>query len=521
MQNPANTVLIQSPEYNKINMSEDHITTTSLGRLTPVLCKEVVPGDVVDCSPQFLTKFQPLMSPVFQNYEAMIDIFYVPSRVLWPNWEYFIQDEKAPGASATPVHPYVNLTGESNSLFNSPNWEAIYDYFGLYVRNNCDRINPLPFAAYQLIYNEYYRHPQIHEDNKEALRLVDGDNTSKLSLLRATRYRTYKNDYFTSALPSPQLGDQAALDLVTNSMLPVLRNNTPGGNIIQIAGTNLSSGAAANSEVENKITTDPNIGGNDLYVNPTAANFVITMNDLIELQRMQEFLVRKNVAGPRYIEYIKAIFGIDVPDLRLHRPDLIGSVKAPITVSEVLNTGNAIDQGYQTGQGNSYAEGGASDYKVLEHGYIIAIYNCRPQLRQMWSVEKFMFKNTFTDYYAPIFDAMGEEEILNKQLVLDHDYPDLPFGYIPKFADYRIGFNKVSGDFRTTLGIWHESPRFPTDVRLDEQFFDIFNPGEAFTTGYTLADSILLWVSFQLFITRPMKKYTMPVLSNQYGNNLI
>jgi hypothetical protein len=242
------------------------------------------------------------------------------------------------------------------------------------------------------------------------------------------------------------------------------------------------------------------------------------MNELIELNRMQEFLVRQNLAGNRYNEYILAFFGVQVPDLRIDRPDYITGIKAQVTISEVLNT--AVDQGYQTGQGNAYTEGGRANYKVLEHGIIMGLYTCMPTLGYINAVARFMYKKSWEDYYVPIFDQMGEREIINKELVQDHIDPFGTFGYVPKYAEYRMTFNKVTGEFATNLKSWHLALDLPTNTTLNNQFFDVKNPDRIWAITAATADSILLWFVAKAYISRPMKKYSMPVLSNQYGNNL-
>jgi hypothetical protein len=519
MENIANSVVLQKPDYSTHNLTEECKTTSHLGRLTPVYFQEVIPGDSVDISADFLTKFQPMLTPAFQNLNAYIHYFYVPFRILWPNWKYFIQNVKVPDTSLPPVHPFVNLSTLPTQYFSKPAYASNLPYFGLNSATNLQQVNPFPMAAYALIYNEYFRHQKVTADNVNDIILNDGDNSSKIAELASLRYRTYKGDYFTAALPSPQNGNEAAFTLATASMLPVYSNQANAGDVLQIPSiNNVTQGATVDLELFAQPTTDPLIGGLDLYVDPSAAGFQISMNDLIEVSRMQEFLVRQNLAGNRYNEYILAFFGIRVPDLRIDRPDYICGVKAPVTIAEVLNTANA--QGTQSGQANSYAEGGTKNYKVLEHGIIIGIYSCIPEQSYMQATNKLLWKSQWDEYYVPIFDQMGERAILNKELVQTHTDPDGTFGYIPQYAEYRLTFNKVSGEFTSSLYSWHLASALPNNIQLGEGFFNIFNPSRVFGYDYTVADPILVWISHNVYMTRPMKKYAMPTLTNNYGNNL-
>lgn len=514
MKNIANSVLLQKPEMSMHDMTEYLKTTTGLGRITPIYVQEVVPGDEVNLDAEFLTKFQPMATPAFQNFNAYVHFFYVPMHILWRNWEYYVQNVNIPGTSAPPIHPFLKLSAQPQNEFDVPSPDFIHSYFGFQFPTNLEYVNALPYYAYQLIYNEYYRHEQVHPNERESLYALDGDNTGRLPLLQATRYRTYKDDYFTSALLSPQLGGEASITLLTNNMMPVYDNVNPGPAFNELVSAN-----TGNARVTNQSTADPGINAGYLYTNPSDASFQITMNELIELQRMNEYLVRQNLAGNRYNEFILAFFGIHVPDLRVDRPDYICGIKAPVTIGEVLNT--ADKQGSQTGQGNSYAEGGQGKYKVLEHGLIIGLYTCMPEVGYMNAVSRLFYKNSYQDYYNPIWDQMGEREIINKEIVQDHIAPYGTFGYVPKFAEYRLPFNKITGEFTTNLDVWHLAMNLPTNVVLNDQFFDVRNPTRTFVVGdpYT-ADAILLWIVIRCKMLRPIKLMAMPTLTNNYGNNL-
>lgn len=529
MSNISNSVLLQAPDKSTHNLTEELRTSTHVGRITPVYIAEVVPGDSVDLNAEFLTKFAPMDTPAMQNFNAYVHYFYVPFRILWRNWKYFIQNIPVPGGAVPPTPPYLKLDTRPQAEFDAPATSFVHNYFGFQGPTNLEAVNALPYAAYQLIFNEYYRHQNITTDDRESLYLNDGDNSAKLPLLQKVNYRTYKDDYFTSALQSPQSGTEASLALLTNNMLPVYANNNPVGTYPagdtyvnhDNTGGHFSLGSATPVSVFNKIgtTTDPDVPGGFLYVNPAEASFQITMNELIELNRMQEFLVRQNLSGNRYNEYILAFFGVRVPDLRIDRPDYICGIKAPVVISEVLNTGS--NQGTQTGQGNSYAEGGQGNYYVHEHGIIMGLYTCMPNISYNNAIARFFFKSNYEDYYAPIFDQMGEREIINKEIVQNHVNPYGTFGYVPKFAEYRLPFNKNTGQFAGNLSAWHLGRALPNNATLNSQFFDCKNPSGVFHfTDPTLDDAILLWIVNKVFMTRPMKKYSMPVLTNDYGNNI-
>lgn len=520
--NLANSVMLQQPDKSRHDLTCSTKTTTKMGRLTPVYCQEVVPGDVFNINAEFLTKLQPLGTPALQNMYAHVHYFYVPWRILWNNWKYYIAQIPQPGQSVPPIHPYSYMDGSS-----AQGWE-LTRYFG--IESEVEYCNILPMLAYQLIYNEYYRHEKIHEDLTSKLQtLTDGDNLANAYLpeFMKIRYRTFKDDYFTAALPSPQDGTAATTSLISLTPLEVHRNDTATGTV-DFYGSPTSGGSPTyRTQIDNKVQGGGSgpIAPYQLWVDPSEANISINMNQLIELQRMQEFLVRSNLAGNRYNEFILAHFGIRVPDLRIDRPDYICGMKAPILISELLNVGNEADQGKQTGQGNGYSDGASGKYEISEHGIILGIYSCIPTQSYTTAVQKLFFKRDAEQFYLPIFDQMGEQEIENRELILNHNDPFGTFGYVPRYAEYRLPFDMVTGEFRNTLRDWHCGLIPPVDVVLDADFFDIKSTGanginRIFSVNDDEVDDIMVYVVNHIDALRPMKMYSMLVLSNNYGNNI-
>jgi len=515
--NIANSVMIQSPDYSKHDLSSSTKTTTVLGRLTPIFLREVVPGDHVNINAEVLTKLMPLATPCFQNMNATVHYFYVPYRIMWKNWKYFHSETNAPGDVTPPLHPYFKLDSGNTGM----DWLA--QYFGLDY--GIDEISLFPFITYQLIWNEYYRHEKIHHDISENLTVTDGFNYDNPDW-HILRNRTYKDDYFTAALPSPQAGNEAYLALQSATDLHVLRNTaTPSGQNSHTELFGQEEGVPSNLRrgVVTNYTAEGTFNDKDLFVNVEEAQLQIAMNDLIELTRMQEFLVRNNIAGNRYNEFVKAHYGVTIPDLRIDRPDYIGGVKSKIMVSELLNTGNIDDQGYQTGQAAGYSEGGDIRYKVLEHGLVMGIYSAYPDALYTESVQRLFFKRDAKEYYIPVFDQMGERPIQNKEVRLNHTDPEGTFGYVPQYAEYRLPFNMVTGLFKTDgyLQKFYLGIRAGVDAVLNEEWFDINNPDEIFKVVGADVHNTLVHVFTHCWISRPMKKYSMPTLTNTYGNNII
>ena len=62
----------------------------------------------------------------------------------------------------------------------------------------------MPFAAYQLIYDEYYKDENL--ETEEFRKLTDGynENQTVIDKYLSLRSRCWRKDYFAGALPWPQ-----------------------------------------------------------------------------------------------------------------------------------------------------------------------------------------------------------------------------------------------------------------------------------------------------------------------------
>lgn len=193
---------------SKFDLSHSKKLTTEMGALIPVLKIECIPGDSFNIGTESLIRFMPLIAPIMDDVDVCFHYFFVPYRLLWDYsiddcWESFITF-RANSSGVIPVLPYVIL----------PKVEAgdLADYFGIPLGDFSDIVNKdgkkspglkvsaLPFRAYDLIYNTWYRSPDVQSTVGFA-NTGGQDTTSNLNWL----YRNWYKDYFTSCLRRRQL----------------------------------------------------------------------------------------------------------------------------------------------------------------------------------------------------------------------------------------------------------------------------------------------------------------------------
>lgn len=114
---------VQKPNRNAFDLSFANNLTMEFGKLYPVMCKEVIPGDTFDIDTTFGLRFMPLQFPVQTRMRADLHFFYVRNRNLWSDWKDFYGRTKE---NLKP--PYLNiLPSRASSLYTG----SLLDYLGV------------------------------------------------------------------------------------------------------------------------------------------------------------------------------------------------------------------------------------------------------------------------------------------------------------------------------------------------------------------------------------------------------
>ena len=457
-------VAMPRPQTNTFDLSHDRKFSGKIGELMPISVMEVVPGDKFNIKATNMTRFAPLITPIMHKASVYCHFFFVPNRILWPNWENFISGGE--DGLADPTFPTVDL-----SIPTQYGVQTLADYLGLPTGNQLTDVSALPFAAYQKIYQDYYRDENLI--TKTDVSVSDGTQSATDTIeLSSMKKRAWQHDYFTSALPWTQRGPEATIPLGTTA--PILydnagslgtqvRNHVTGGTIL-----NTTFDGPAAFETENSGTLTANLPGLTYLDIDSSTNYkadlsqatASSINDLRRAFRLQEWLERNARGGARYIEIITAHFGVRSSDARLQRPEFLGGSSTPITISEVLQTSaNASEptpQGNMAGHGVSVGSSNYVSYRAEEHGYIIGIMSVMPKTAYQQGVPKHWKKLDKFDYYWPSFANIGEQPIYNEELYHENTSRDQEvFGYTPRYAEYKYIPSTVHGTFRTSLNFWH------------------------------------------------------------------
>lgn len=472
-----------------------HKTTMDVNKLYPIFIDDVLPGDSMKLTFQAFGRLvDPLVVPIMDELYFETLWFKCPMRLLWSNTFKFFGERENPSDSTDYVIP--TITSGANGF----GVDSLADHFGIPPLVANLTVNSLPFRMYNLCYNTWMRDQNLI--NSVSVPLGDSDDVANYTILKSAKM----HDVFTSAMVSTQLGDPVTLN-ITQGTLPVygtgqalgLTNGSGNYPLSMFAVSTNTRALTLNDNLEYGTSQVPfavgfsnAIGNNNLssditygltqnknlsgVVADASSLLGVNVNDLRFMIKLQQYREKLLTGGHRYREIVSNFFNVDQLDNNVYIPEFLGMTREMVDINSVVQTSSSDSvspQGFVTAYGMVSSHESGFSTSSVEHGYLMGLARFRYNPVYQQGLNKLWSRSVQLDFYNPMFNGLGEQPILNKEIVCQgasvlnsagEPVDDDAFGFQEAWYEYRYYPSIISGQLRSgipqSLDVYHLAQYF-------------------------------------------------------------
>lgn len=474
-------VPVKVQNKNGFDLSHLNCGTSKCGQLVPVMCKLLPPNSDFTLGINMNVELPPLATSFMGRIDAIVEGFVVPCSMLYGGWKQFISNQQNtmfPQTQNAVVNaggyaiPYVNiLKVYQNDYAHFATLLAtndnISEYLGVkgldiasgYSGSIATNLSLLPFLAYHLIWDVYYRNKQITKTVFAVNPNVsdadpNGFNHRNVSLIWHSFYYNLPNGVYNPDFTNSNsaLSDDTTID----SQLTF-----PDG--ISIFSTRQRNYAR---DYFTAGTPSPQQGNaSKLVFDTSGANGEFTINALRAANSLQKFLETNNLSGD-YADMMRNRWGTRPIDADFDEPYYLGRVVLPVyqksvyqqdnrdALSETPTTPNPFVAGGSLGargaHGGFAGEGSICDkFHNSTWSYVMCLFSLVPHAMYGYGVNRELTMLQIGDFPAPELQSIGNEAIHSNEVyfaetVFDGDV----FAYIPRYSRFKYMDDEVHGELR-------------------------------------------------------------------------
>lgn len=552
------------PERNAFDLSHNDVFSCAPGMLLPISCTEVLPNEHYEINPQVFLRTMPLNSAAFIRMRQHVEFFFVPARVLLRQFPQFVVGTKYPISSLDSLNDYAkdipsvtlatlrSLFIDADSSSDGLGIPAQYGHLRLFdllgyglnssrsitadtypdsyvsggITQSSPKLSILRLAAYQKVYQDYYRNPYwepadasiFNYDDKFGQTLSNASaDKSRLFKLVTLRYRNWTKDFFTSIQPQFQ-GAPFVTKFVDMKDFMTSSSFLNGNNFVADTNPNVP-----NTTLPYEISSASNMASLTADASKRVSIPVHNIRAAFALDKL--YRLQQQSGNGSYGEQIRNRFGFG----GVHddwKSQYIGGSSAPISIGEVLTTANTFDSGEPIGlTGDIYGKASSVNdgkfvFDTKEHGFIMGIFSVVPDADyNSTQIDPHNFKLTFEQFYQPEFDRLGHQPLnsyfLSSVAPLTHaEQPGNPskgwlqrvLGFQNRYLEYKTGIDRVHGQFCTfgSLSAW-TAPRNSGILDNNSTYSNLYS----FKVSPKILNSVVS-------VTFDGSEYTDPILVNSH-----
>lgn len=441
-----------------------NLLTAKCGTLVPVLVDEVIPGTRLHLKSLVSGSLAPLASETFMNVQYRMEAFFVPYRLLYGGFEDWVcqnplVSSASTGSTAVPKLPFVTLQAFKDTTSGSdPNPDvaagSLADYLGYYrndAQNTGFSANYFLFAAYHKIYNDWYRNSRIQKDifTKYPTNVYDSSISQTTSAVATLPFNSYTS--VTYGIPGWVYDAQTGV--ASRSPRCVYAD---GVSIFDLRQRNFDD------DYFTLATPQPQQGtAQGVSFSTSGSTGSFTISQLRAANSLQQFLERNNLAGNRYVDFVKAHYGADLSDGVAQRALYLGRTRMDIYSKGVFQT---VDSNGSTSTntpfdsvasryGSPYFAGNDTlidDFTANEYGVIMVLGSIVPKVSYTTGCSRQMISHYVDDasrvqIAEPLLQNTGNQPIYTYELTGLSSAVTPVFGYIDRYAEWMTKNDECHG----------------------------------------------------------------------------
>lgn len=492
--NFENKIPIAVEAHSKLDLPCDHASTGMFMLLQPMYYRHTLKTERLDLSFTSTVRPNPLVVPTFGRVRHNLRHFFVPYRMIFPNWEEFIDDVIASNfdsSSQVIGVPNFDATELSNLFFalqddSDPSLGTKHD-LAIVVSNPSDsplnydfvfrgmhfkltrlgrnfykvlyslgyelvgdsktfKYNALALLAYAKVYCDWYANSQYlndvlylalqryfkFNDPSNSLTLTDDDLYKILIFIRPAIYDS--NPYFEDAWDNPVAPNSNQFTAFTFT--------DPTSNSGSYVGT-LSNGTP------------------EMFQNSPMSNSLGTKYLHDSLQKLSEYQKRHALSGARAIDRVLSEYGMQTDYLKSQRSIYVGVSSSDVDINTIFATANGSNSSGNSVVGDFAGAGighGSStmQFQNDEEGIFITISTIQPSGGYFQGYDRNNRALTKWQFYQATADALGVQSIEKGEVYVSRNLDSFAnvadkyaghFGFTGRYGERKRSINRVSGDF--------------------------------------------------------------------------